>query len=238
MSDEPAKPKKRRSIAEQMRILAEAEDSILNPVLDKHRRDLLRLDNLPAVKAIRESIGSVRNVLDKLGLSEWQRDHRQNQNTMEPDEKVLLSVGEPRQLSSVEKLIKKKSSKATTKGSLEHFPTPAGTQWKDVTIKFRDGHTVQITAGDKRRIYNYIQMGIYNTRNSKPTVQWNLLYAFAEERGVIDWESKFADRKNQKRKEDLTKNLQAFFQIPGDPIMYDPEIKGYRTRFSIGHDQS
>jgi len=87
------------------------------------------------------------------------------------------------------------------------FPTPAGATWDDVTIGFTDGHTVSIKVRGATGRFNYTQMGLANSRNGEPTVQWHLLSAFANEGGAITWESAYADRRNKKRCEVLAQGL-------------------------------
>lgn len=113
------------------------------------------------------------------------------------------------------------------------FPTPPEAIWGDVTIRFTDGHTVSIRVLHKRGIFNYTQMGMVNKKNGEPTKQWDLLRAFAEERGILDWSSIKADRRNQKRREILASNLGDFFRINGDPIGLTDDGKGWRVRFLL-----
>jgi len=117
------------------------------------------------------------------------------------------------------------------------FPTPAGATWDNVTICFTDGHTVSIKVRGKTGRFNYTQLGLANSRNGEPTVQWHLLSAFADEGGDITWESKYADRRNKKRCELLSQDLKAFFRIDGDPIRSLSSGRGWRTRFSISAER-
>jgi hypothetical protein len=126
-------------------------------------------------------------------------------------------------------------SAARTKRSIpaESFPTPSGTNWRDITIYFKNGHTVSIRVKGQTKVRNYSQMGMINKKNGNPTLQWELLRTFAEGHGILDWGSRGADRKNQKRKETLAKNLQDFFGISEDPFELTPGRKGWKARFKI-----
>ncbi|MDH5528266.1 MAG: hypothetical protein OEY97_13300 [Nitrospirota bacterium] len=117
------------------------------------------------------------------------------------------------------------------------FPTPAGATWDDVTICFTDGHTVSVKVRGATGRFNYTQMGLANSRNGEPTVQWRLLSGFADEGGDITWDSKYADRRNKKRCELLSQDLKAFFRIDGDPIRALPGGRGWRTRFSVSAER-
>ena len=116
------------------------------------------------------------------------------------------------------------------------FPTPPDATWGDVSIRFKDGHTVSIKVKSVRGVYNYTQMGMANKKNGEPTKQWELLRTLADEYGVLDWSSKRADRRNQKRREILAANLRDFFRIDGDPFCLTDDGKGWRARFHISPD--
>ena len=64
-----------------------------------------------------------------------------------------------------------------------------------------------------------------------PSVQWELLRTFAAGEGMLTWRSPGADRRNQKRRELLAKQLRAFFRIAGEPIVTCG--KGWSTLFQI-----
>ena len=75
-----------------------------------------------------------------------------------------------------------------------------------------------------------------NSKNSRPTKQWELLGHFADAHGTFTWKHRAADRKNQKRKEKLAAALQAFFRIEGDPFQLTGDRKGWQALFSISPD--
>jgi hypothetical protein len=116
------------------------------------------------------------------------------------------------------------------------FPTPPDATWRDVTIRFKDGLTVFVKAKSASGTFSYTQMGMANKKSANPTLQWKLLQSFAEESGVMTWKSPHADRKNQKRREVLGKNLQRFFRIESDPIALTENGKGWRVLFSLYPD--
>ena len=69
--------------------------------------------------------------------------------------------------------------------------------------------------------------------NLKPTKQWDLLYSFARDNGVINWGSKSATSKLKKQKQELCEKLASLFNIVGEPIVYLEEEKGWKTAFQI-----
>jgi hypothetical protein len=113
------------------------------------------------------------------------------------------------------------------------FPTPKGANWKDITVKFIDGHTVSVSAGDVRKVCNYTQMGMVNSKNAHFTKQWELLQSFAESNGELDWSSSYADARLKKQKQELSRRLRDFFGLNEDPIEWVKREKVYRCRFRI-----
>lgn len=117
------------------------------------------------------------------------------------------------------------------------FPTPPGTSWQDIEIRFMDGETVSISCPKlARKPYSYIQMGMYSQQNKKPTVQWELLRQFAHGRGWLTWKDSAANEKNQKRREMLSKDLCRFFKIKSNPFEYDTVSTGWRLKIRIHPD--
>ncbi|MCI0341371.1 MAG: hypothetical protein L0216_09530 [Planctomycetales bacterium] len=129
-----------------------------------------------------------------------------------------------------------RTAEAGTKDGMVFFPTPPEATWPDVEIRLRDGETVSVRVLGARGVFNYTQMGMASKKNGAPTLQWALLRAFADENGVLTWASKHAGRRNQKRRENLAKDLQRFFRIEGDPIEYGDSEKGWRVRFRLQNE--
>ncbi len=123
-------------------------------------------------------------------------------------------------------------------GGMVHFDTPAGISWNGITIKFVDGHRVSIKAGDSRGTFDFSKMGMASTKNSEPTKQWELLRAFAESYGQIDWQNRFASDKLKKQKQELSKRLREFFRLKDDPIEWIKGEKTYRCRFKVLPDNA
>jgi hypothetical protein len=119
-------------------------------------------------------------------------------------------------------------------GVHEHgFHVPAGAKWSDLTLRFRDGHTIQASLGKQRRRFNYRDIGLVDKRKDGPDAQWDLLQRFAANYGSLNWSSQGSDIRNQKRKERLAEALKSFFGIPGEPFNYDPSDGGWESVFNI-----
>ncbi|QDU23751.1 hypothetical protein [Urbifossiella limnaea] len=116
------------------------------------------------------------------------------------------------------------------------FPTPPAARWADVRIRFVDGDTVAVTVGAVSRTLTYAQLGMADGRSGRATAQWALLRAFAAGGGTLTWDSPTADRRHQKRREKLAKDLAAFFRLTGDPIALTADRQGWRTLFRVEPD--
>ncbi len=111
---------------------------------------------------------------------------------------------------------------------------PPGAKWSEVAIRFLDAHNVQVTFREQSQRFHFTQMNMADGRsNLKPTKQWDLLYSFARDNGVINWGSKSASSKLKKQKQELSEKLSSLFAIVGEPIVYMDEEKGWKTVFQI-----
>ena len=113
------------------------------------------------------------------------------------------------------------------------FPTPSGSRWSDVEMRFSDTEKISVTIRDQRQVLTYSQLGLVDSRNGKPSKQWELLQSFARVHGMMTWLSPDACRKNRKRRELLNKSLQAYFDIDGEPIEMTDDKKGWRCVFKL-----
>jgi hypothetical protein len=120
--------------------------------------------------------------------------------------------------------------------AMTFFPTPPGSTWENVRIRFVDGHRVSVKVKSESGVFNYTQMGMASSKNGEPTVQWELLATFADEHGALTWRSPKAAPNLKRRKSTLASNLCDFFRINGDPFIYEETTKGWRARFAIGPD--
>ena len=113
------------------------------------------------------------------------------------------------------------------------FPLPDGARWEDLSIIFSDGHVVTVKHQGLWKRFTYSQMGMVCSKSGDPTKQWELLRAFADSHGLIDWHSKYATDKLKKQKQELSRRLREFFRLKEDPIEWVKGEKCYRCRFQI-----
>ncbi|MBU1074444.1 hypothetical protein KKG45_14480 [bacterium] len=140
-----------------------------------------------------------------------------------------------RDLKQLANRVKASNSTCSKQGdqAMAVFPMPAGTGWGDVEIAFRDGHTVSVKVRSVSKVYSYTEMGMSNSRNRNPTVQWELLRVLSQHDGRIGWESLAADSNFRHRKRKLCDHLKKFFGLEIDPIWYDRGERSYKCRFHL-----
>jgi len=151
---------------------------------------------------------------------------------------IILSDGKPTSNPTVaDALTRFHSSVVPAAGpgdGVRRFKTPSGAQWSDLEIRFIYGDKVSVKVKSETGVFNCAEMGMASKKNGEPTKQWELLRDFAKGHGRFDWDNPAADRKIQKRKENLVKDLRKFFVgIRGDPFVYIEELKGWEARFHI-----
>lgn len=113
------------------------------------------------------------------------------------------------------------------------FPTPSGSRWSEVEIRFANSEKISVSIREQRQVLTYAQLGLIDSRSGKPSKQWELLQMFAREYGTMTWLSPDACRKNRKRRELLNKSLQSFFDIDDEPIELTDDKKGWRCVFKL-----
>lgn len=77
---------------------------------------------------------------------------------------------------------------------------PTNAKWEDITIKFVDGHNVDIKFKAKISRSDYKEMGFEDSKSRRPNKQWELLQRLAENNGEISWEKLAAGKSSAIRK--------------------------------------
>lgn len=77
---------------------------------------------------------------------------------------------------------------------------PADTKWEDITIRFIDGHNVDIKCKNKSYRSGYREMGFEDSKSRKPNKQWEMLQRLAENHGEISWERVAAGKSSNFRR--------------------------------------
>ena len=125
------------------------------------------------------------------------------------------------------------AARPVVKESIHRFPTPPDAEWKDVHIRFTDGHTVTVKVGTVAECVTYAEMNMKHALSGQPTVLWQLLQAFAGNDGRFDWRNPQASRQIKQRVCRLRKTLKSYFGLTADPFFKYQKGIGYRVRFQI-----
>lgn len=118
------------------------------------------------------------------------------------------------------------------------FPTPPGTQWREVMVWVTDS-TITIEAKRRSRDFSFQAAGFEEKRKrGVPDAIWALLKVFAMRGGVIPFDGADLDhniRTNLKQYVSvLRKRVQALIPgIDGDPIPHVKDERSYRMAFKI-----
>jgi hypothetical protein len=117
------------------------------------------------------------------------------------------------------------------------FPTPEGTTWADVLVRFTGDFDAQISARDHTEVRTYVEMGFEDRRgkrSSKPDRNWVVLRDFAERDGAIQSTKEAAEwPKLEKAVQSINARLKEVFGMLDSPIRYDRASKSYRAKFKL-----
>jgi hypothetical protein len=94
-----------------------------------------------------------------------------------------------------------------------HVTVPYGTKWEGITLRFLDGHTMEIKVKGKNKteIYDYRQMGFENQKSHIPNKNWEFLQDIAETQGEVTRGIGLRYKNIKERKAELSKALKRVF---------------------------
>jgi hypothetical protein len=117
---------------------------------------------------------------------------------------------------------------------IKPFPTPDGSTWADVLIRFTSDHQVQINIRDVGEVRTYIEMGFEDKRGkgkTKPDRNWGYLRKFAEFKGTIRSTNEAHEwSKLERAVYTINMRLRASFGLADPPIVYDRMAKSYKAK--------
>lgn len=120
---------------------------------------------------------------------------------------------------------------------VQPFAAPEGSTWDDIHIRFTSDFQCQIAARGHAEVMNYVDMGFEDRRgkrDSKPDGNWEALRRFAESDGAIQSTKEASDwLKLEKHVQTINARLRTLFGFSGNGIVYDKQVRVYRTRFKI-----
>lgn len=129
----------------------------------------------------------------------------------------------------IEKTVKIMANKTL----LNKLDLPKKTTWEDIVIKFKDGHNVQILAGELVYNANYKEMGFEDGNKLNPNQQWQFLKGLASAKGEICWKQSLKPERTQKIKQLLAKGLKEYFGLKDDPFITHRKDKIYQLKFKL-----
>lgn len=168
-------------------------------------------------------------------LAPLPRINKTDLKTTEPEEKKyteteLLAIAKGLISLLAEREIKNKKLDITHQFP---FQLPETTRWESITIKFINGHDVQVTAGGFTHSTNYSGMGFEDSRKLLPNKQWLLLRVLS-----ISFEKRRQDVNDydpslKKTKQLLADSLKKYFGLDSDPFYPYKQEKIYRTKINL-----
>ncbi len=75
--------------------------------------------------------------------------------------------------------------------------TPKSWEWEEITLRFRNGHEVEIHMGEQVTRVDFKEMGFVDKRTHLPDKQWKMLESLAQHNGRLAWQDH--PGKNRKR---------------------------------------
>lgn len=119
---------------------------------------------------------------------------------------------------------------------VESTGLPRPLVWRDVRMRFFDGHTLSVTIGGKTERVMFSEMGFASKSNKMPNVQWGLLVDFANAENATLFKEDYAAKEIEsvkQRVKRLRKALCTFFGIDANPIESIEQDRGWRITFSV-----
>ncbi|MBF0143068.1 MAG: hypothetical protein HQL59_06370 [Magnetococcales bacterium] len=115
----------------------------------------------------------------------------------------------------------------------ERFPTPFDTTWERILMEFHADEVMLVKCGSVVRRVEPEQMGMKSRKSGRPTLQWTLLRTLALTGGTIPLQSPKDHDRVKKQKSELSSKLKAYFQLPGEPIVWKLGEYAWEAAFRI-----
>lgn len=112
------------------------------------------------------------------------------------------------------------------------YPVPAGTEWRQVSMKVLNDEKVQIKLPSKEHTATYEEMG-FGKHDGKPSVLWIFFKVLASQNGEISILDDTAKTQYKKQKQQVSDILKNYFSLESDPFYPYKENNSYKTRFTL-----
>lgn len=127
---------------------------------------------------------------------------------------------------------KRNASKAKNKFP---YPVPAGTEWRQVSMKVLGDEKIHIKLPAKEHTATYEEMG-FGKHDGKPSVLWAFFKILAMQNGEISITDETAKVQYKKQKQQVSDILKNYFSMESDPFHPYKENNSYKTRFTLFSD--
>jgi hypothetical protein len=115
------------------------------------------------------------------------------------------------------------------------YPIPAGTEWRQVSMKVLANEKIQIKIPAKEHTATYEEMG-FGKHDGKPSVIWAFFKILAMQNGEISIADETAKVQYKKQKQQVSDILKNYFSMESDPFHPYKENNSYKTRFTLFSD--
>ncbi len=115
------------------------------------------------------------------------------------------------------------------------YTIPAGTEWRQISMKVSSGELVHIKLPSKECTATYEEMGL-GKHNGKPSVLWDFFKVLASQNGEISIKDDTAKTQYKKQKQQVSDILKNYFSMESDPFYPYKENNSYKTRFTLFSD--
>ncbi len=114
------------------------------------------------------------------------------------------------------------------------FPStiPAGTEWRQVSMKVLKDEKIHIKLPSKEHTATYEEMG-FGKHDGNPSVLWDFFKVLAIQNGEISIPDETAKVQYKKQKQQVSDILKNYFSMESDPFHPYKENNSYRTRFTL-----
>lgn len=145
-----------------------------------------------------------------------------------------IRTGQIPQSSLLGMILGKSGLKKQNKNPTKFFPTPEGTQWKDVNIELVSNDSIRVKVGNIIKRFSGFNIGFTDERKGDLLDhQWELLMLFAEKNGEISTKTIGYKPNLQKPIQTLNRRLRILFGIMSNPIKRYSSKSGWTTKFKI-----
>lgn len=115
------------------------------------------------------------------------------------------------------------------------YPIPAGTEWRQVSMKVLEDEKIHIKLPTKEHTATYEEMG-FGKHDGKPSVLWAFFKILAMQNGEISITDETAKVQYKKQKQQVSDILKNYFSMENDPFHPYKENSSYKTRFTLFSD--